>query len=255
VNLLKFTFIGAIALAFLTCARGQTPTPAFEVASIRPNRSGSADSNMNSLPSGKLIATNVALRELIRLAYGVRDYQIAKAPGWIDSVRYDISAETASPKKVSHEESAAMLRELLVDRFQLALHRETKEGPVYLLTVGKNGPKLTEHNEGTGSGARGRCGHLTGKRLTLDTVARVLSRQFERDVLNRTGLNGKYDFELDWTPDAGPCSAAESEGATEPFGRPSIFTAVQEQLGLKLEPAKGPVEMLVIDRVSRPSEN
>jgi uncharacterized protein (TIGR03435 family) len=120
----------------------------------------------------------------------------------------------------------------------------------------KTGPKLTPHNDGTGTGSRKRCGHLAGTRLTLDTIATVLSRQLDRDVLNRTDLSGKYDFELDWTPDSGPCPVTDGTGApTEPAVRPSLFTAIQQQLGLRLESAKGPVEVLVIDHVERPSEN
>jgi uncharacterized protein (TIGR03435 family) len=141
----------------------------------------------------------------------------------------------------------------------LKTHRETRQMQVYLLVVGKNGPKLKEHIEGDRTTTRKGCGHLAGARVTTDVIAAILSRQFERDVLNRTGLPGKYDFQLDWMPDSGPCPmASDPQGglaAGEPSSRPSIFTAAQEQLGLKLEPAKGPVGILVIDSVSRPSEN
>jgi uncharacterized protein (TIGR03435 family) len=145
---------------------------------------------------------------------------------------------------------------LLEDRFRLVTHREIKQMQVYLLIVAKSGSKLTAHNDGSGAGTRKRCGHLAGTRLTMDVFATVLSRQFDRDVLNRTGLPGKYDFDLNWTPDSGPCpAAADSQAAADSSGLPSIFSALQQELGLKLESGKGPVELLIIDHVERPSEN
>jgi uncharacterized protein (TIGR03435 family) len=231
------------------------PPQGFEVASIRPSRNNSADSNLDSAPGGRLTAANITVRELIRLAYDVKDYQIEHAPGWLEGERYDIAAKSAIPAKRSLEQERSQVRELLIDRFHLATHRETKQLQVYLLVVAKDGPKLTAHNDGTGSGTRRACGRLAGKRLTMDTFATVLSRQFDRDVLNRTGLSGKYDFQLDWTPDSGPCPTPPDSEAGSATAPPSIFTAIQQQLGLKLESSKGPVEFLVIDRVERPSEN
>ena len=234
-------------LTLATLLALQAQSPSFEVASIKPNRSAAVDSNMNSLPHGRLIATNITVMELIRFAYTMKDYQISHAPRWLDSDRFDINAKTAESKRTVLDDLKSQIRQLLEERFQLAIHRETKPMPVYLLTVAKGGPKLKRHDEGKGSGTRNRCGHLTGTRLTMDTIATALSRHFERDVLNRTQLEGKYDFELDWTPDTGPCPDAEP--------RPSIFTAIQEQLGLRLEPSKGPVGILIIDHIAHPSEN
>jgi uncharacterized protein (TIGR03435 family) len=189
----------------------------------------------------------------------VKDYQVERAPGWIDRERYDIAVKTANTKRTDLDEEKLMVRELLADRFQLTTHHETKQMRVYLLVVGKSGPKLTPHNDGTGARTRKGCGYLAGTRLTMDVFATVLSRDLETDVVNRTGLPGKYDFQLGWTPDSGPCRvAADSLGgsaASDPSGLPSFYTALQQQLGLKLEPAKGSVEMLIIDRVERPSEN
>ena len=237
-----------MALWLCGLAAGQE-NMSFEVASIRPAHRNSADSNLDSAPGGRLTATNITIRELIRLAYDVKDYQIERAPGWVDSDRYDIAAKTADTARKSLEDERSLVRSLLVERFQLQTHLETKQAQVYLLVPGKEGSKLHLHKDGSGAGSRKGCGHLAGTRLTLDTVATVLSRQFERDVLNRTGLPGKYDFELNWTPDSGPCPNAADPNL------PSIFTAIQQQLGLKLESAKGPVNFLVIDRIARPSEN
>jgi bla regulator protein blaR1 len=241
-------------IAWVSVTSAQQPQ-GFEVASIKPSRNNAAESNLDSAPGGRLTATNITLRELIRLAYGVKDYQIEHAPGWLDGERYDIAAKSATAAKTSLEQEQAQIRELLTDRFHLTTHHETKQAQVYLLVVAKGGSKLTPHNDGTGSGTRKSCGRLAGKRLTMDTIATVLSRQFERDVLNRTGLSGKYDFQLDWTPDSGPCPPAADSDAGSVTALPSIFTAIQQQLGLKLESSKGPVEFLVIDRVEKPSAN
>jgi uncharacterized protein (TIGR03435 family) len=237
--------LGMLAVITLSVSSAQT----FEVASIRLNRSATADSNLDSAPGGRFTATAITVRELIRLAFNVKDYQIERAPGWIDNRRYDIAARSPVSGKPNLEEERSLVRSLLTDRFQLATHRETRQAQVYLLVVGKNGSRLTEHNEGSGARTRTGCGHLAGTRLTTDVLATVLSRNFECEVLNRTGLPGKYDFQLDWTPDSGPCPDAP-EGP-----RPSIFTAIQEQLGLKLESAKGPTQFLVVDHIAGPSEN
>jgi uncharacterized protein (TIGR03435 family) len=251
-----FTTLGGIVLACHSSAWAQSKL--IEVASIKPSGNTRGDSNFDSV-RGRLIATNITVGYLIRFAYGVKDYQIERAPGWVDSEQYDIAVKSAASKTTGLEEEKSMVRELLADRFQLITRRETKQMRVYLLVVGKNGPKLTLHNDGTGARTRKGCGHLAGTRLTMDVFATVLSRELDTDVLNRTGLPGKYDFQLDWTPDTGPCHvAADSQGistAADPSGLPSFYTAIQQQLGLKLEPSKGPVEILVIDRVERPSEN
>jgi uncharacterized protein (TIGR03435 family) len=198
------------------------------------------------------------VKDLIRLAYGVKDYQIGRAPGWVDGERFDIVAKSVSGTGNSLEDEKSQVRELLADRFQLATHREAKQMPVYLLVVAKDGPKLTAHND-AGTKVRGGCGRLVGRRVTTDVIATMLSRQLDREVLNRTGLSGEYDVQLDFTPDSGPCRVtADSQGgslATGPTGLPSIHAALQEQLGLKLESAKGSVEFLVVDRVERPSGN
>ena len=247
---MRFSLLALIA-ASLTVLWGQ-PSPAFEVVSVKPNRTGSAESNLDSR-GRRMTATNITVRELLRVAFLVRDFQIAQAPAWIDNERYDIDAKAADDAAVHREDLQPEIRQLLAERFHLAVRRETRQLPVYLLVIGKNGPKLTPHNDGAGSGSRKSCGHLAGTRLTADTIATVLSRQFECDVLNRTGLSGKYDFQLDWTPDSGPCPAADSR--TAGLIRPSIFAAIQEQLGLKLEKSTGPVEVLVIDRIEKPSAN
>ncbi len=205
-------------------------------------------------PGGRFIATGMPIWPLIMKAYGVRDFQLAGDVDWKYSQRFDIAAKPDG--EVSDEKVLLMLQALLADRFKLKLHRETKEMQVYVMTVAKNGPKngpkltAAEPSETGGIRIRG-MGRLAGISASTLQLAEGLSdlalngRHFlDRPVLDRTGLSGVYNFNLEWTP----------EGAPDPFG-PSIFTAIQEQLGLKLETQKAPVEILVIDRLEKPTGN
>jgi len=250
--------------------------PAFDVASIKPNHSGT---NLLRLVAddGRFIADNTTLKFLLAYAYHVNDSQISGASGWIESEHYDIeakrddSAADAGRKPSRYEQGVQltlMVQSLLADRFKLTLHRETRDLPIYALVVAKNGPKLRESpmqpdDEAPPNptavmvgpnGAQVRhsfrmngSGNLTVSAQDLDKFAELLAHQLRRPVVNRTGLKGNYDFTLQWTPD-------EAAPPPEASG-PSIFTALQEQLGLKLESQKGPVDTVVIDHVEKPSEN
>ena len=248
-------WVGAIALVCVVSLWSRQ-SKTIEVASIKPSHDAMADSNLDSV-RGRLTATNITVRELIRLAYGVRDYQITQAPKWLASDRFDIAAKSVTNSHTL-ENLRSLVRELLADRFKLTIHREAKQMSVYLLVVARDGPRLKPHDD-AGPKPRGGCGRLVGRRVTLDAIAAILSRQVEHEVFNRTGLSGEYDFQLDFTPDSGPCRvASDSLGgspASDPSGLPPLFAAVQQQLGLKLESSRGPVELLVIDRVEKPSEN
>ena len=245
----------------------------YEVASIKPNKYSSHMLGLGFWIE-RFTATGVTLQGLIREAYEVEDNQISGAPPWLDSERYDIEAK--ADKSVADElqklsfdqrlvEYRRMLQALLGDRFQLTLHRETKELPVYALVIAKKGPKLQETHPGDNdsTGMTFGRGLLKGEGVPIALLVRHLSQQrLGRPVLDKSGLTGKYDFTLQWTPEEnrapmfkgtrdggqGPDSPPDSSG-------PSIFTAIQEQLGLRLESQKGPVEVLVIDHVERPSEN
>ena len=213
-------------------------------------------------PGGDLNLTGASLRNLISYAYNVRPFQISGGPKWIDTERFDIEARVATPdavtpsepKKVSGEprKTGERLKSLLADRFQVMLHAETKEQPVYALVVAKGGFKLQESTEVENMIRRIGRGELKGQGVGLNMLVLNLSSELGRRVIDKTGLAGKYSFDLKWTSAAptpgGASQPADSDG-------PSIFTAVQEQLGLRLEAEKGPVEILVIDRAERPSKN
>jgi len=237
----------AIATVGMHRAGGQSPGE-FDVTSIKPNQSGSDGTSINTLPGGRFVATNASLKMLIESAFGVKDFQIAGGPRWLDATSYDIEAKVDRNGRMSDEELRPYLQALLADRFKLKFHRETKEVSVYSLVVGKTGSKLAEHT-GTGEPS-GRTLFGSGKasmsatKVTTKKIAEVLSQVLSRTVVDNTGLSGMYDLKLEWVPD----QTAESTG-------PSIFTALQEQLGLKLESTRGPVEVLIIDSAEKPSEN
>ncbi len=224
---------------------------AFDVASIKPNQTGAKNSGFRRAPAGELNATNVTLKTLIECAYDVRDYQVSGGPNWLDSDRYDILAKSESGDGTAA--TRLRVQALLSDRFQLTLHRTSRELPVFALLVAKNGPKLRpskdDRSELVTNGH-----HLTCQKISVASFARIfLQGQLGRSVLDKTGLEGEFDFTLDWAPDLG-----ERKNSTEVdqlVDGPSLFTALQEQLGLKLEPQKGPVEILVIDHAGRASEN
>lgn len=207
----------------------------FEVASVKVNDSGGSGGSMRTTPGGRLEATNSTMQALIRYAYNVKDYQVAGAPGWFDAARYDVSAK--APGKATTPEIRVMVQKLLAERFALVVHRETKEVPVYELVPGKQGARVKENLEGDTSVASG-AGQIRGRKMTMTMLANQLAAALGRPVINQTGLPATYDVDLHWSPETDP-------------DQPSIFAAVQEQLGLRLETAKGPLEMLVIDSANR----
>jgi uncharacterized protein (TIGR03435 family) len=254
--------------------------PAFEVVSVKPNKSDSGMIRIMAKPDG-YAASNLSLKMLVQSAYGIREDLISGAPSWADSARFDIDAKVAGSdvdalKKLSPEQRRLLLQPLLADRFKLKIHTETKQLPVYELVLAKGGSKLKEATagdtyangikgpDGVGRGGMMRFGpgQLTAQAVPLTTLANMLSQQLHRTVLDKTGLTGKYDLELTWTPEQGADpmfkgaegSPQRGDAAPDSSG-PSIFTALQEQLGLRLQSAKGPVETLVIDHVEMPSEN
>jgi uncharacterized protein (TIGR03435 family) len=255
---------GSLAPRWIAFAQEQ-PRASFEVASVKPTpaaRSGSDhDTYFRGLPGGRFSAENASLGMLIMNAYRVDSSQISGG-SWLrfGGDRYDIEAKADDQDPRFKAADAAgpaakqalrdsMLRTLLEDRFKLAVHRETKETSGYALVVAKSGPKLTESTEareGDGSISVPGRGRLTGQKAPLSMLAAQLTRLVGRTVTDETGLEGGFDFNLEWTPEETPADLASA---------PSIFTAIQEQLGLKMEARKERTEMIVIDQVEKPDAN
>jgi uncharacterized protein (TIGR03435 family) len=238
----------------------------FEAASIKPSAPapmGTTRIGIQMLPGGRISMTGVTVKILIQRAYGVRDFQIVGGPGWLGSERYDI---TAKPEGAATSDQVKLMTQaLLADRFQLKFHRETKELPTYALVVGKSGPKFHESEVVAGSdkpkGTRISMerGQVTLLEAPVSALANQLGQILGRSVIDKTEMTGNYDFKLEWTPDEGERRMVSASGGDGPApsdaAGPSIFTAVQDQLGLKLESTKGPVEILVIERAEKASEN
>ncbi len=234
-----------------------TPPQAFEVASIKPTAETGRGMSLNRSPGGRFTTTNATLEMLIEFAYDVRAHQVSGGPRWLESDGFDIvaKAENENPRT---EDLRAMVQKLLEDRFKLALHREKKELSVYTLVIGKSGPKLQRSDkDGTRISAGGR-GRTDFQKVSMAMLAQTLSQRLGRTVINGTGLKGDFDFALEWVPGEDEprkkISGVEVHPPSDVSG-PSIYTALQEQLGLKLESTKGPVEILVIDRAEKPSGN
>jgi uncharacterized protein (TIGR03435 family) len=231
---------------------------------------------------GRFNGTNLSLKTLISFAYKVQGFEVSGGPGWINSDRYDITAKAAD-SNISLEQYRLMLQALLADRFQLAVHHETKEMPVYVVLPAKNGARLPEAKPGScvtpgpnapqpppGGPLPIACGgfftgpsSLDGRKMTMSQVVDTLSIMLARRVVDKTGFTGSFDIHLEFSPEG---TALERRGtgdvdltanaATPDTAKPSIFTALQEQLGLKLESQKGPAEVLVIDHLERaPAQN
>ena len=240
-----------ILVGALVLAGGLAAQPArFEVAVIHPSAAApGAGSSFESFEGGRIRITNEPVKLLVRVAFRLQDSQIAGGPGWLDTDRYDIEAKTGQPGKIAPDEMSALFESLLADRFQLKFHHETRELPVLALVAAKNGVKLKPAADGEGTSSntsnQGKgTSRLKAVATNMPLLAAYIGNRLGRLVVDRTGLSGSYDFSLEWAPDEASDSAA-----------PSLVTALREQLGLRLESQKAPVEVLVIDRLQRPSEN
>jgi len=237
----------------------------FEVVSIKPNNSRSGSSSSSYRPGGVYIATNVSLKFMVTEAYGIQDFQLLGGPSWIDSDRFNVEAKPEAATlstDYTRDQLLALVQSMLEDRFQLKFHRETRELPIYALVIGKEPPKLTPSSPeksqqcATPGGCTGTSMHccadgvmdLSAIGVSLSTFAETIGQVLRRPVTDKTGLGGVYDIKLQWLREDIIPNDAFLPG-------PSIFTAVQEQLGLRLTSDKGPVEVMVIDGVQKPTEN
>jgi uncharacterized protein (TIGR03435 family) len=239
-----------VLLSLAAALAGRAQAPAFEVSSIKPNRSNMPGSSIH-LSKGLVQMENVSLKKVMLNAWGIpddREYMI-DGPAWLTTEHFDINARFPADTPVPQVRQ--MLQSLMTERFQLALHRETRQLPIYTLTVARNGPKIhpVEAAQGRTSGDAGR---LEAKGISIQKLADLLARMAGTPVVDATGLKGAFDFVLEWSPDEMlRMPAAPGDGGGGSNGGPSIVTALEEQLGLKLAGGKGPVEVLVVDRIER----
>jgi uncharacterized protein (TIGR03435 family) len=252
----------AAALSFMGRAQDAEKAPAFEVASIKPSEPGGRGMGFSRPDGGRVVMKNVTLRLLVTFAWDIRDHQLLGGPSWLDTAHFDIVAKTESeiPRTpAGNSQIQLMVRSLLVERFGLVTHRETREQPIYELVVAKGGPKLAAAADPDDNSLMMGRGKIEGKHQKTEGLARLLANPLGRTVVDQTELTGYYDFTMQWAPDAGesvgPKGLPEAPREPQASDGPSLFTAIQEQLGLKLEGHKGPVEMLVIDKAEKPSEN
>jgi uncharacterized protein (TIGR03435 family) len=226
------------------CAFAQQTDEAleFEAASIKVNKTGSGSSSSHST-SGQLVATNLSLRDYIRMAFSVRDYQIS-GPDWLTSERFDIVAKI--PPHKGEPQLGPRMQKLLEDRFKLKIHRESKEFPVYALVAAKGGAKIQPVENKGQNNTNTNNTHMVATQITMARLAEALARFMDRPVVDFTEMKGVYDVKLDWVPDdAGPDAAG-----------PTLVIALQQQLGLRLQQQKAPIDLIVVDHVERtPIEN
>jgi uncharacterized protein (TIGR03435 family) len=245
--------LGAIAGGLVAQSAG----PAFEVASIKPSPPDTVGMQM-SFDQGRLSIRGGTVQFCVAAAWRLQEFEIGWAPKWFATDRFDIVAK--APDGAGQMQLMQMLQNLLADRFALQFHREEKLVPGYALVVAKAGPKLKESAEGAHTGTGMGRGVVNGTAAPMARLAEALARVLGRPVADETGLTGKYDFRLTWTPaDSEPLM--QKPGATpEPAEAPadsgaSVFTAIQEQLGLRLEARRAPVQVMVIDRLNKPTAN
>jgi uncharacterized protein (TIGR03435 family) len=263
---------GIILVAVLGFAQSQKTVamPEFEVASVKPS-STNERMNYGQRPDG-IFGTNMPAKGWIQIAYGIKDFQIV-GPDWISFEKFDIDAKAGSLS--SARQKLLMLQSLLADRFQLTLHRETRESSVYSLVVSRGGLKMKpskdqtlwagDYPDGspdgrplTGGGPRALApGRFAGDAIPMTMFVNLLAGPLNRPVINKTGLTGRYDIDLHYAPGSGQAPPVETveSAQRDSSSEASLFTAIQEQLGLRLESTKGPVEMLIVDHIERPRAN
>ncbi|MFZ0591039.1 MAG: M56 family metallopeptidase [Bryobacteraceae bacterium] len=290
-----------LASGLINAAQAGDKAPAtFEVVSVKPSAAGKCGPMLQLAPGGRIRTPGISPKFLIEVAYDVKDSQVEGGPPWINSECYDIEAKADDsvgaaldklPPDQRKEKIREMMQSLLRDRFKLAIGHTTKELPVYMLVVAKNGPKVKPSDfkppEHPGAeplppspsprggnrprmqgGLMMRMGHLESTGVEMPMLVGALSMVTHRVVIDKTGLSGRYDFTLNWTPDetqlpqggperpGGPGGGPMGPGGPPPESNgPDLFTAIQEQLGLKLEAQKAPVDVLMIQHVEKPSEN
>jgi uncharacterized protein (TIGR03435 family) len=263
---LPLTVVLAAACILAGDARAQVAAPSFAVSAIRPSTPSSGSGlSIKFQPGGTLVARNATLRVLIKIAYNLNDDQLSGGPGWAAFRRFDIDAKPDSPAagnqtaEKSRSYNQLLMRSLLRDRFHLQLRPETRDMSIYALVVGNGGLKLKQSASSDAKAhVNARAGAIHGINASMDDIARELGDKAGHPVENMTGVSGRYDFDLVWTPDSPFGYTAPNAGAASPDAGdsgPDLFTAVQQQLGLKLEARKSSAPYEVIESVQEPAEN
>jgi uncharacterized protein (TIGR03435 family) len=253
----------AILLLTITLAAHSQPAaqPKYEVASIKPNTDSDSRVTFQIEPDGTLSATGITLMRLMMTAFNAQNFRIVGGPDWVSSRRWDLQAK---PNRATRpDEVRPMLRALLEDRFQLHTRTQIRRRPVYDLTLDRKGPKLRRSDAESERSVRLSVASIRMTKATPATFASQLSYALGRPVIDKTKLTGNFDFTLEWTPepgdDAGMAFAVQPPGTSDQPAptpdRPSIFTALPQQLGLRVKSARGPVDVVVIDSVLLPSAN
>jgi uncharacterized protein (TIGR03435 family) len=229
-------------------------TPSFKVATIKPSKADQRGGH--SFQGNRLRFTNITLNDLIAFAYEVHLKQAIGTPAWAGTDKFDIEVKPEGEGMPSGKQWKGMLQKLMADRFKLVFHREMKELPVYALSVGNTGPKLTKGNpNGIPTLDFGALGTLHATDATVSDFTQAMQAVvLDRPVVDQTGLVGRFDFDLNWTPDDSQFAAIEAK-VPSLADAPPLYTAIQEQIGLKLDATKAPAEVLVIDHAEKPFEN
>ncbi len=248
--------------SLLVCAAALAAQNSFEVASIKPVSPTDNRVMIQMQPGGRFVANGASVKMLLTIAYQLRNGQITGGPKWIDDDRFEINAKVADGiDRVPPEQFRELIKNLLADRFALRVHEEEKEASIFHLVQAKNGHKLSESKDQSGPNGRmmiGR-GRITAQGMKMDDLARMLAQTVGKNVVDRTGLSARYDVELDFVPEMSGGMVIVPSGSAPPTpvdsSGPSLYTALEEKLGLKLEAAKGLVKSLVIDHVAKPTDN
>jgi uncharacterized protein (TIGR03435 family) len=263
-----FVLLAGLAHELPVDAQSPPAFDAFDVASIKlsPPEASKTGTYIRMQSAHRFQAKNYTAKALIGAAYNLNPRAIASGPAWMESDHYEILAGTPGDKRPTFEDQMAMLRKLLDDRFHLAFHREKKEFSIYELSVAKDGPKLR-----TSTAPPDESPNLTStvypgvegidhvlmpaRNVTMAQFTAILQRAIlDRPVVDSTGMIGRYDFDLEWTPDETQFGGQFSPGQTD-SGKPGLFAGMQQQLGLKIEATRGLIDILIVDRIERPSDN
>jgi uncharacterized protein (TIGR03435 family) len=227
------------------------PVPTFQVATIKPSK---PDEWLKIQIQGRRFATTgSSLVDILKYAYGIHASQIVDGPAWLSTEKFDLLADPDKESRPTSDEMKKMVQELVSDRFHLSFHRARRELPVYAIVVGKTAPKLTKSTKDPSGNpwvAFSPSGSFSVGNASMADLATFMQRYaMDRPVVDKTGIPGKYDLSLVWTPDDKVAST------DDPNAPPGLFTAIQEQLGLKLEATRAQVDVFIIDHVEQPSEN